>query len=232
MHESSMLRMQWFRENFFNDIAANGEAITVLDLGSQCVPDQSLTYKTLFNNKPFKYVGLDMVEGYNVDIVLKNAYCWDEINNDSADVLISGQVFEHVEFPWITISEIARVVKPNGLICIIVPSMQPFHRYPVNCQNYFCDGMIALSKYAGLEVLHASTNRAPVNAPVKWYNRGTKDTMLIARKPVNWIAKSFDIKNYVCEPADLEKMGGELIPLIEQPWYKKAWFKKRFKRMR
>jgi SAM-dependent methyltransferase len=107
--------MKLFRENFFKDIDPN-KTVTVLDLGSQCIPGQLDTYKVFFNEKPFKYIGLDMEEGYNVDIVLKTPYQWDEIPDDFCDTLLCGQVFEHVEFPWFTVSEIARVVKPGGLI--------------------------------------------------------------------------------------------------------------------
>ncbi|MDR1802944.1 MAG: class I SAM-dependent methyltransferase [Treponema sp.] len=172
--------MQWFKENFFTKID-DQKAIIILDVGSQIVPGQTMTYKIFFNEKPFKYIGVDMVEGSNVDIVLKKPYQWEEISDSFCDVLICGQVFEHIEFPWITISEIARVVKPGGLICIIAPSMAKLHRFPVDCQNYFSDGMIALAKYAGLDVIHVSTNLAPINAPITWYD-GDADTMLVARK--------------------------------------------------
>jgi SAM-dependent methyltransferase len=210
--------MKWFKENYLNDFDKN-QTITVLDVGSQCVFGQTDTYKVFFNESPFKYVGLDMIEAHNVDIAVKNAYQWDEVPNDFCDVLISGQMFEHVEFPWFTILEMARVLKPNGLICILVPSMQFLHRYPVNCQNYFSDGMIALAKYAGLTTLHASTNYAPAGASIEWYDMEIQDTMLICKKPNDWKAESFDKVNYSCEPADLEKMAGELISMKKQEWY-------------
>jgi SAM-dependent methyltransferase len=216
--------MKWFRENYLNDFDKN-QAITVLDVGSQCVPEQVDTYKVFFNEPPFKYIGLDVIEAYNVDIVVKSAYQWNEVPNNFCDVLISGQMFEHVEFPWFTISEMARVLKPNGLICILVPSMQSLHRYPVNCQNYFSDGMIALAKYAGLTTLHASTNYAPVKASIEWYNMSIQDTMLIGKKPHDWEVKNFDKVNYSCEPADLEKMATGFIPMEEQKWYRK-WRRK------
>jgi SAM-dependent methyltransferase len=194
--------------------------LTVLDVGSQCIPGQPDTYKNIFNEYNFKYVGLDMVAGYNVDIVAKNAYQWNEVPDDFCDVLISGQVLEHVEFPWFTISEMARVLKPDGMMCIIVPSMERFHRYPVNCQNYFSDGLIALAKYARLNTVHASTNRAPSGVTsLKWYNIFVQDTILIAKKPVGWRPNSFDKTNYKCEPADLEKMATGLIPIKKQKWY-------------
>jgi SAM-dependent methyltransferase len=209
-----MLRMQWFKENFLKEIDT-GKILTVLDVGSRCVPGQNNNYKIFFNTKYFNYIGLDMVEGYNVDIVLKKPYQWDEVQNNFCDVLICGQVFEHIEFPWITISEIARVVKPNGLICIIVPSMATLHRYPVHCQNYFSDGMIALAKYTGLEIIHATTNFAPLKASFAWYGENA-DTMVIAKKPNDWKENNFDKKNYICEPADLKKTAMGFVPIKEQ----------------
>jgi SAM-dependent methyltransferase len=112
-----------------------------------------------------------MVEGPNVDIAVKSPYKWNEINDNYCDVVISGQAFEHIEFPWITISEITRIVKPCGLVCIIAPNGLGLHRYPVDCWRYYSDGMIALAKYAGLEVLHVSVNQAPKNASLEWYGR-------------------------------------------------------------
>ncbi len=228
-----MLRMQWFKENYLDNW--NGKKnIHVLDVGSQCVPGQNDTYKVFFespyNNiyynqdgrkkEPYRYTGLDMVEGYNVDIVVKNPYRWDEVADDSYDVVISGQMFEHVEFPWLTIAEMARVLKPGGFMCIIAPSMSGLHRYPVNCQNFFSDGLIALAKYAGLEPLHASTHRAPEGADVEWYNP-IQDTILVARKPLDWKQNRFDVESYRLEVADLEKMATGLVPMNAQKWYRK-----------
>ena len=223
-----MLRMQWFKENYLNNLDKK-QVLSVLDVGSQCVSGQLETYKIFFNESHFKYIGLDMVEGYNVDIVVKKAYQWDEIPDNFCDVLISGQMFEHVEFPWFTISEMARVLKPQGLICIIVPSMQSLHRHPVNCQNFFSDGLIALARYTGLEVIHASTNCAPKGAKIEWYNMNNQDSMLIARKPIGWRENSFDKENYICEPADLGKMASGLIPIKNQNWYKKYKIKQYLK---
>jgi SAM-dependent methyltransferase len=219
--------MQWFKDNFVNNFDKN-KTTTVLDVGSQCVPGQMDTYKRFFSEPQFKYIGLDMIEGYNVDIAVKHAYQWDEVPDNFCDVLISGQMFEHVEFPWFTICEMVRVLKPNGIICIIAPSMAGLHRHPVNCQNYFSDGLIALARYAGLNIIHASTNYAPSEAPLEWYG-GCQDSMLIGEKSSDWEANSFDKVNYICEPADLEKMATGFVAMEKQKWYKKYRLKRRLK---
>lgn len=223
MHASSMLRMQWFKEKYLETLIP-ADQVQVLDVGSQSVKEQTDSYKVFFKEPPYKYIGLDMAEGNNVDIAVKKAYQWDEVPNDFCDVLISGQTFEHIEFPWITICEMTRVLKPNGLMCIIVPSAQGLHRYPVNCQNYFSDGLIALARYAGLDILHVSTNYAPKGAGPEWYNMKIQDSILIAKKPLSWKQHSFDKEHYKLSVCNLEKMATGLIPIEMQSWYPK-WHK-------
>jgi SAM-dependent methyltransferase len=170
-----------------------------------------------------------MVAGPNVDIAVKSSYKWNEINDNYCDAVISGQAFEHIEFPWVTISEITRIVKPGGLICIIAPNGLGLHRYPVDCWRYYSDGMIALAKYVGMEVLHISTNQAPKNASLEWYGRW-QDCMLIAKKPLQKIP-ALDIESYKCIPSELEKLNSGFISIEGQDYYEKWKLKNRFKKM-
>jgi len=79
----------------------------------------------------------------------------------SADVIVSGQAFEHVEYFWLTWLEMARVLKPGGLIFLLAPSRGPEHRYPQDCWRFYPDGFRALGKYAGMELLQVSTDWQP-----------------------------------------------------------------------
>ena len=79
----------------------------------------------------------------------------------SVDLIVSGQVFEHMEYFWLTWREMARVVKPGGLIFLIAPSRGPEHRYPVDCWRYYPDGYRALARYGGFEVLDVHTDWQP-----------------------------------------------------------------------
>ncbi len=207
MHLGSMLRMKWFEENYASKI--HKEKIKVLDVGSY---DVNGSYKDIFADKKYEYVGLDMEKGPNVDIVLKNPYDWSEIETDSFDIIISGQAFEHIEFIWITMAEMARVLKKDGLLCIIAPNGFGEHRYPVDCYRFFSDGMVALARYAGTEPLHAHTNCAPDSNYTYWYSKTQADSMLIAKKPYSGQTKYADLKTYVCIPADLEALRTGLIP--------------------
>ena len=152
MHIESFWKMELFVKEYLGNYS--NEKLKIAELGSK---DDNGSYKFLFKNKNWEYYGLDIKKGKNVDIVLKNPYKWEEIPDNYYDVLISGQTFEHIEFPWLTIKEIYRVLKPNGLCCIIVPSKGPEHKAPVDCWRIYPDGIKALAKWGKLRVIEVFT---------------------------------------------------------------------------
>lgn len=175
MHRSTMLRMEWFVNNYIKE-----DNKRVLDVGSYSVNG---SYRDLFRDKKVEYVGLDIEAGPNVDIVMDEPYAWTSIPDESFDYIISGQAFEHIEYPWLTIKEIFKKLKPGGVICIIAPNSTPEHRYPFDCYRYFSDGLSALAKWAGFEVLDITVAGIPARSvSPEWYS-GHNDVCLIAMKP-------------------------------------------------
>jgi len=192
MHQSSIEKMTAFRDRYLS--AKINEPLRILDLGSQ---DVNGSYRPLFLNPLWNYVGLDMATGNNVDIVLRTPYVWSEVASASADVVISGQAFEHIQFFWITMLEVARVLKPGGICCILAPSSGPEHRYPTDCWRFYPDGMVSLAYYAQMEVVEVSTqwqDLGYIDGSDVWH-----DSMLVCRKPNNgylWNYKS-NIKRWL-----------------------------------
>lgn len=177
MHQSSLENMRRFQSRYLN--SRKGESLDILDLGSM---DINGSYRFLFENPNWRYQGMDMAPGPNVDIVLKTPYHWQEVPSESADVFISGQAFEHIEFFWITALEIARVLKPGGLCCLIAPSGGFEHRYPVDCWRFYPDGFRALARFARLDVLAIKTQKEPLSHYTDNSNEW-KDSVLICQKP-------------------------------------------------
>lgn len=183
--------MTEFRDKYL--ASRNSETLQVLDLGSQ---DVNGSYRHLFSEPFWNYVGLDMAAGNNVDIVLRTPYAWKEVPSNSADVVISGQAFEHIQYMWITMLEIARVLKPGGICCILAPSSGPEHRYPVDCWRIYPDGMVSLANFAQMEIIEAVT---------QWQDQGYPDSdcwhdsMLICRKPDRgtWWNKKSSLKRWL-----------------------------------
>ena len=177
MHSSSIDKITAFRRRYLDPQAT--EPLIILDLGSQ---DIRGSYRPIFDRPPWRYVGVDITPGKNVELVIRDPYNWRELKSNSTDVLISGQTFEHTEFFWETAEEIERILKPNGLCCIIAPWTGPVHRYPLDCWRMNCDGMLAIARYAGLEVLEAWTQTS--DSPKydadsnQWH-----ESIFVARKP-------------------------------------------------
>lgn len=177
MHKSSLDKMRSFRDRHLGE--RKGDPLLILDLGSM---DANGTYRPCFDIPPWKYQGVDIAPGENVDIVVRNPYCWKELRTNSVDVLISGQAFEHIECFWVTMLEIERVLKPAGLCCIIAPSAGHEHRYPVDCWRFYPDGFAALSRFAGLQIIEVSRQVEP-DSRFDDESNVWQDTMLVCRKP-------------------------------------------------
>lgn len=171
--------MRAFRDKYLEQ--KKNESLLILDIGSQEVHENG-SYKPLFQEySNWTYRGVDMVPGNNVDIVLDDTYNWSQIQSNSVDVIISGQAFEHIEYFWLSMMEVARVLRPGGICCIIAPSSGYEHRYPVDCWRFYPDGFRAMANYAKL---------TPVETYTQWedstaYDEGTNcwhDSVLIAKK--------------------------------------------------
>ena len=140
MHLSSLENMRNFRQHYLS--GKEGLPLKILDLGSMAIGG---SYRNIFQEDQWEYIGVDIASGDNVDVILSDPYNWLEIDSCSMDVVISGQTFEHVNCFWMTFQEMVRVTKPQGKICVIAPSKGKIHRYPVDCWRFYPDGMKALA---------------------------------------------------------------------------------------
>lgn len=129
----------------------------VLDIGAS---GKRAWYRDIWQDGGWTYDGLDMADRPNVDIVLDDPWKF-PLEDDSYDAVISGQMLEHNEFFWLTFLEMARVLKMGGLMIHIAPSRGMEHRDPQDCWRFYRDGMDALAKWSGLDVLEATTDWAP-----------------------------------------------------------------------
>ncbi|QDU10964.1 methyltransferase domain-containing protein [Gimesia aquarii] len=192
MHASSLANMQSFHDEFL--ASKRDQTLQVLDIGSM---DVNGTYRSILDSPNWNYIGTDMEPGNGVDLVFKKPYSWREVKSNSVDVLVSGQAFEHIEYFWITILEVFRVLKPGGICCIIAPAGGYEHKYPVDCWRFYPDGFTAMAKFAQLEVLKVETHWES-----QGYDDGSElwmDSVLVARKPVfsTWIKLKSEIKCYL-----------------------------------
>jgi SAM-dependent methyltransferase len=172
MHRSSFEHMKALVDEYL-DVA---RCYDVCDIGSQ---DVNGSYRILFDHPGWRYLGVDVAAGKNVDVVLTSPYRL-PMSRNSFDVVISGQAFEHIDFFWLTWLEMVRVLKHGGWVFLIVPSRGPEHRYPVDCWRFYPDALDALARLGAMQLVKASTDWEPDADPdsAAW-----GDTVGVFRKP-------------------------------------------------
>jgi SAM-dependent methyltransferase len=128
----------------FFELYGSGTLRTVVELGSQDVNG------SLRDHCPpgVHYIGLDMIPSKGVDVVVEPGAPL-PLASDSADAVVTSSAFEHDVCFWDTFLELARVVRPGGLLYVNVPSNGDFHRYPLDCWRFYPDAGVALVGWAG-----------------------------------------------------------------------------------
>ena len=140
MHAESLALMESMLARY-NDGPAR-----VLDVGSLNVNG---TYRPLVESKGWSYVGLDIVDGPNVDVVSTDPFYY-PFPRWSFEVVISGSTMEHVTAVWEWVPELARLLRPGGLLAICTVTCWPIHRYPLDCWRVLPDGMEYLFDLTGV----------------------------------------------------------------------------------
>lgn len=202
MHPTAFIACQLFF-SMLNDIyvedggfcLAPTTSLKILDVGSCDVNGnlRSSIQQSRFRSRNYEYLGIDISEGPNVDLVYNNTQ-WpfqqysqgaspDYISSQLFDIIISSSCFEHDDFFWETFLNIADSLNPGGFIFINVPSSGMVHRFPVDNWRLYSDSAYALAKWANrhghhLHVIHTSTIPC-CNSP---YNVNC-DTNMIFWKP-------------------------------------------------
>lgn len=144
MHQSSRDAMERALHEYVihHLITAEGESsVHVADIGSF---DVNGTYRDLFDQKTFRYTGLDLEPGPNVDIVMPSPATI-PLESGSQQLVVSGQMLEHAPRFWEIFQDMARILAPGGRMIIIAPSAGPEHRFPVDCYRYLPDSFRALA---------------------------------------------------------------------------------------
>ena len=115
----------------------------IVEIGSQDVNGSLRTLAPAGVN----YIGVDFQSAKGVDIVLEDPYSL-PFEADSVDIVLCSSCYEHSEMFWLSFLEVIRILKPEGLFYLNVPSNGPFHRHPVDCWRFYPDSGQALISWA------------------------------------------------------------------------------------
>jgi SAM-dependent methyltransferase len=167
MHQNSKLLFEKYAKGLIQP------GSTVLEVGPDKVPS---TYMTLTGYLPgLQWHTVDINPAVQTTFVAYGEYVFG-IKSEGYDVVLSGQVIEHVRKIWRWMPEVARVCKPGGLVITINPVSWEYHTAPYDCWRIYPDGMRALYEDAGLEVIMSEFESLS--------DDGVIDTITIGRKTI------------------------------------------------
>lgn len=132
--------------------AREHERLHVLDVGAY---DVNGTYRPSLP-PAWLYTGSDIRAGPNVDVVQRGPYDI-QLPDGSFDIVLCGQVLEHVPHPAKLIAEIARLIRPGGLVVLTCPSQWPPHDFPADYWRALPAGMMVWLADAHLDKAEAWT---------------------------------------------------------------------------
>lgn len=167
MHESALKNAKKFIEKFVN------EEYKILDVGSLNVNG---TIKSLVPIKK-NYVGLDVVEGPNVDCLIKD-YKF-PFSDEFFDIIMTSSCFEHCDFFWLIFLEMLRCLKKRGMIYVCAPSEGFEHKYPIDAYRFKSDFGLVLKKWACYNFYNIEIVEQYIDQSSLW-----KDNVIIFKKNI------------------------------------------------
>jgi ubiquinone/menaquinone biosynthesis C-methylase UbiE len=143
MHTNSKLLFQKYAVKYLP------KAGRILEIGPDAFPS---TFQSLVRNSSLTWDTLDLYNSSQLTYTAESEYEF-PIQENLYDVVLSGQVIEHVRKPWLWMREIARVCKVGGTVITINPVSWPYHEAPIDCWRVYPDGMSAICDEAALDVI-------------------------------------------------------------------------------
>src|SRR5512147_2955160 len=145
MHRNSCLLFEKYAQSYFKPAAR------VLEIGPDTQPS---SYERIAGGPGIAWETLDLApsnQGTLLTYLAEDEYHF-PVDDDRFDIVVSGQVIEHVRKVWVWIRELARVCKPGGVVITICPLNWPYHEAPVDCWRIYPEGLRVLYDEAGLEM--------------------------------------------------------------------------------
>jgi SAM-dependent methyltransferase len=74
------------------------------------------------------------------------------LRKDSVDSVIATEIMEHLESPSVFLDELARVLKPGGILVLTVPFLEPLHEIPRDFYRFTPFSLERLCQESGFRV--------------------------------------------------------------------------------
>ncbi|MCH6255777.1 class I SAM-dependent methyltransferase [Puniceicoccaceae bacterium K14] len=148
---------------FIDWVNTQEDGLTILEIGSRA--RSGVIRRSQFKSG-HRYIGIDALEGDNVDLVCDAHTMSENIEANSVDVVISYAVFEHLAMPWKVALEMNKVMKLGGRCMILAPHAWPLHETPFDFWRYSEDTWRTLfNRSTGFKVLEAKSGEPAIIEP-------------------------------------------------------------------
>ncbi len=127
---------------------ASSREVMAVDLGCGTLP-----YQPLFTPFVSRYLGADLPENPQAELSINATTGQVDIEGESADLIISTQVLEHVESPNAYLTEAHRICRPGGLLMLSTHGFWPYHPDPTDYWRWTADGLTKLLAQHGWETV-------------------------------------------------------------------------------
>jgi SAM-dependent methyltransferase len=106
------------------------------------------------------YVGVDMREGPDVDLVLNAHALYPHFASESFDVVVSTEMLEHDDAPWISVLHMRDVIRSGGVLILTARGYDergcfPLHSYPDDLWRFSVEGVRVMLERARWNVVRA-----------------------------------------------------------------------------
>jgi hypothetical protein len=138
----------------------------VLEIGSRARSGN--VYRSALVPERWEYIGLDIKEGPNVDVVGDAHDLADAVGVDRFDAVYSIATFEHLAMPWRAAVSVNRVLRDDGLVFLASHQAFPMHETPWDFWRFSDQAWGALlNKSTGFEILEVALGE-PANVVPTW----------------------------------------------------------------
>ena len=140
----------------FMELMAAKKSPSVLELGTKrSQPERSTMHRDWVPNAG-EFVGSDFEAGLDVDRVADVHRLSEVFGENRFDAVVSCSVFEHVQYPWVAVVALCRVLKRGGLVFVQTHQAFPLHAYPFDYWRFSTEALKTLfSEQVGFKVIGA-----------------------------------------------------------------------------
>ncbi len=121
---------------------------TCLDIGCGDQP-----YRGLIESMGAKYESVDVEERTENVTYMSDIHDMSDVPQEAFDSAICLEVLEHVSNPFVAVGEIAKLLKPGGVLILSVPHLSRVHEAPHDYFRYTRYGIQSVLESNGFEIL-------------------------------------------------------------------------------